>query len=76
MFSCRSRKFTRNWSDGASSMSGLKIPLSGMVEKTTIIQIGKSQTSASGTITAWSASDRVSRVEDFDLTSAPSPATG
>ena len=41
-----------------TSIAGLKMPLSGMVEKTTIIQSGNSQTSASGTSTACSAIER------------------
>ena len=71
---CRCRKFVENWSDGTSSIAGLKMPLSGMVENTHIIQIGNSQTTASGTITAWSTIVRLRRTEDFDLTPAPSPA--
>ncbi len=37
-----------NWSDGVSTMPGLKMPFSGMVEKTNIIQSGNSQIRASG----------------------------
>ena len=69
--SCR-----RSCRDGKSSMPGLKMPLSGMVEKTTIIHSGNSQISASGV------SDRVQRdaAPQFgggfrlDLISAPSRA--
>ena len=57
-------------------MRGLKMPFSGMVENTTIIQIGNSQTIASGTITACRARERVSRVADLDLMSGPVPARG
>ena len=69
-------KFAQKFVEGMTSTAGLKMPLSGMVEKTTIIQSGNSQTSASGTSAACSATERQSRTADFDLMRAPSRARG
>ena len=62
--------------EGTSSIFGLKMPLSGMVEKTAIIHSGVSQRSARGTSVAWSAMMRQARVADFDLTRVPSQTRG
>lgn len=69
---CRFLKFSTKFVDGQSTMSGLKMPLSGMVEKTNIIQSGNSQIIASGASAACNAIWRSRRDCDLDFISDPS----
>src|SRR5882762_6399835 len=67
---CRLLKLSRKPSCGNSSMPGLKMPLSGMVENTTIIHSGNSQISASGVRKRCSKTLRPSLACERELISA------
>ena len=72
---CRLLKLSTKLPCGKSSMPGLKMPLSGIVENTTIIHSGNSQISASGVRKRCSAMLRLRRAEESELIAFPSSAT-